>query len=78
MKKGFRFFYILSFAWQFGFLVVLPIGGFLFLGIILDKKLNSHPFFLILGIIVGIAITSYETYNNLKILLKKDKKNDIN
>lgn len=69
-KDVFNTFYALSVAWQLGFIVIAPIGGFLFLGFLGDKFLGTGPLFLIIGIAVGIAITVYEVYHLIIPLIK--------
>ncbi len=64
-KNNFKTFYALSMAWQLGFLIAIPIGGFLFLGILGDRYFKTHPFLLILGLFTGITITIYELYHLL-------------
>ncbi len=71
-KDNFKIFYALSLAWQMGFIIVIPIGGFLFLGILGDKFFKTQPFLSLLGLIVGIVIAIYEAYYSL-IPLIEDK-----
>jgi len=75
-KDNFKTFYALSLAWQLGFLITVPIGGFLFLGLLGDKFFKTQPFLLILGLLVGIIITIYEVYHLLTPLIKDKEKND--
>ena len=75
-KDNFKTFYTLSFAWQLGFLIAIPIGGFLFLGHIGDKFFGTQPLFLLIGLVVGIIITVYEVYQLLIPLIKNVKEND--
>ncbi|HDL75059.1 MAG TPA: AtpZ/AtpI family protein [bacterium] len=74
-KNNFKTFYVLSIAFQLGFLIVIPIGVFLFLGVLGDKFFNTQPILLLFGLSIGIAITTYEVYQ-LLIPLIKDRKND--
>lgn len=67
---GFKTFYALSFAWQLGFLIAIPIGGFLFLGFLADKLLGTKPLFLMIGLVVGVIVTVYEVYHLLWPLIK--------
>jgi len=69
-KNNFKIFYVLSIAWQLGFLIAIPIGGFLFLGIWADKFFKTQPFLLLLGLFIGIVITIYEVYHLLIPLIK--------
>jgi F0F1-type ATP synthase assembly protein I len=70
-KNSFKIFYALSLAWQLGFIIAIPIGGFLFLGFLADNFLETQPLFLILGVIIGIAVTAYEMYHLFIPLIKK-------
>ena len=53
-KENFKTLYAISLAWQLGFLIIIPIGGFLLLGLWGDKLLNTQPFFLITGILIPL------------------------
>lgn len=78
-KDGFKTFYAISFAWQLGFLIAIPIGGFLFLGYWADKFFKTQPWLLIFGIFIGAGVTIYEVYHLLVPLMKNDNgknKND--
>jgi len=68
---GFKVFYAVSFAFQLGFLVVVPIGGFMFLGLLGDKYFHTKPLLFIAGIIIGIIIAVYEVYRFLIPLIEK-------
>lgn len=71
-KNGFKTWYAISFAFQLGFLIVVPVGGFMLLGLWGDKKFQSSPLLLIAGAIIGLAITVYEIYHLLTPLIKND------
>lgn len=76
-KDNFKTFYALSLAWQLGFLIAIPIGAFLFLGVLGDRFFKTEPFLLLLGILTGLIITVYEMYHLFIPLIKNsDKKND--
>lgn len=78
-SKNFRIFYALSFAWQLGFLIAIPMAGFILLGLFIDKIFETRPTALIFGICIGFAINIYEIYHILKPLIKdkdKDNKNE--
>lgn len=55
--------YALSLALQLGFLVAVLIGGFLLLGWWADQRLQSAPFLLVLGVILGVTVAAYEVYH---------------
>lgn len=65
--------YALSFAAQLGFLIVAPLAGFIWIGVVLDRLLVSSPTFILTGLFIGLAVTGYETYRLLEPLLEKDK-----
>lgn len=75
-RNTFKTFYALSLAWQLGFFIAIPIGGFLFLGLWGDNFFNTKPFFLLLGLVIGIVITIYEVYHLLIPVIKDKEKND--
>jgi len=75
-KNESKFFYALSLGLQLGFMIIVPIGGFIFLGVWLDGKFNSLPLFSIVAIILGITITAYEIYHMLIPLIEDQNKND--
>ena len=72
-KDGFKTFYALSFAWQLGFLIAVPLAGFMFLGFLADEFFGVSPLFLIAGFAVGTAATVYEVRHLLAPLIKKKK-----
>jgi len=67
----------LAFAAELGFLVAVPIGGFIFLGFLGDRFFETRPFFLIIGVVVGAIVSFYGAYHSL-IPLMKDKEKDSN
>jgi len=75
MKKeeNFALFYALSIAMQLGFFIVAPIGGFIILGIYIDKYMDTSHLFVIIGILVGLIVTVYEVWHILKPLFKNKK-----
>ena len=75
-ENNFKTFYALSIAWQLGFLIAIPITGFLILGLLGDKFFKTQPLFLIIGLLTGIIITVYEVYHLLAPLITKDKEKD--
>ena len=62
-------FYTLSTALQLGFLIIIPIMLFFFVGLYLDKYLLTTPLFLIIGITAGFGISFYYVYRTFKRLL---------
>jgi F0F1-type ATP synthase assembly protein I len=73
-NDNFKKFYAVSFAWQLGFLIIFSLGGFMFLGLEADKYFNTNPLFLIIGLIVGLVVSIYETYHMLIPIIKTEEK----
>ena len=71
-NNKFQTWYAISLAFQLGFLIAIPLGGFVLLGIWGDQILHSSPAMLILSVIIGIAITIYETYHFILPLIKEN------
>jgi len=71
-----KFLYAVSFAWQLGFFIVIPLVICILIGFWLDNKLHTSPFFLLVGIIISLIFTAYDTYKILSPLLN-NKKNDV-
>jgi len=64
--------YALSLAWQLGFLIAVPLGGFLLLGYWIDTVLQTKPLVLLIGLALGGIVTCYELYHVLTPFIKKD------
>lgn len=73
-KKKPSLVYDISLAFQLGFLVAIPLVGFLVLGVFLDKKFSSSPIFTLLLTIVSLIFVSIEVYYYLLPFLKKKEK----
>ncbi|MFQ6049640.1 MAG: AtpZ/AtpI family protein [Candidatus Paceibacterales bacterium] len=72
-KKNSNFFYAIFLALQLGFLIAIPLVGFLLVGVFLDKRLNSFPLFLILSIIFSFIFLFFEIRHFLLPFLEKHK-----
>ena len=48
----------LSYAWQFGYTVAVPLVVLALLGRFLDRTLHTSPWFLLAGILLSIIISS--------------------
>lgn len=70
----FNLLYAISLAWQLGFMIVVPIGGFALLGWWGDKTLKTSPFLFLVGIIIGIISAFYNTYRSLLPLIRDKHK----
>ena len=52
-------------GWYVALSIVVGVGG----GVWLDKKLNTVPFFMLVGILVGSVVAFYGMYKMVKPLL---------
>ncbi|MCA9391781.1 AtpZ/AtpI family protein [candidate division WWE3 bacterium] len=69
-KERSRTLYVLSFAWQLGFLIAIPLIGFMLGGLWIDGRLNTRPLFTLLGLAIGLVTTVYECAKLLKTLIQ--------
>lgn len=53
---------VFSLALELGYMVAIPIVAFALVGRLIDKKLDSSPWFLLLGIIISIVVSTYWIY----------------
>jgi F0F1-type ATP synthase assembly protein I len=60
----------LGFAWQLGYSITIPIVIFALIGRLLDKKLETSPWFLLIGILISIIISSYIVYKKTIEVMK--------
>jgi len=70
-NSKFNLFSAVSLASQLGFMIVIPLVGFLLLGLYLDRKFNTLPFFLISFIILSIVLLPFEIRYLLTPFLEK-------
>ena len=70
-QNQFELWYAISLAFQLGFLTILPIGGFMLLGLWGDRAFHTFPWLLITGTLIGVGTTIYETYDFFLPLMKK-------
>jgi F0F1-type ATP synthase assembly protein I len=66
-----NFGYALMLGGQLGFMIALPLVICLVIGIVLDKKLDTFPIFLIVFILAGIALTIINIYSSVLPFLEK-------
>ncbi len=76
-KKENTHFLALSFAWNLGYSIAIPLILFALGGRLLDKKLNTSPIFFLSGIIFSIFLSSFIVYKkSIKIISAFDKKTE--
>jgi F0F1-type ATP synthase assembly protein I len=51
-----------SLAWELGYSIAIPLVLLALGGRFLDKKLDTSPFLLIVGILISILVSSYIVY----------------
>ena len=62
---------VLSLAFELGYLIALPIITLALLGRMLDKKMDSSPWFLLGGIIISMITTTYLVYRKTISIIDK-------
>ncbi|MBI2644233.1 MAG: AtpZ/AtpI family protein [Candidatus Wildermuthbacteria bacterium] len=65
--------YVLSFAFQFGAVVVISLVVPLLLGVWIDKKMETSPLFLFIGLLVGTVVVIYGVYRLLLPIIRSDE-----
>lgn len=60
----------LGFAWELGYSIVIPIVVFALVGRLLDKKLDTSPWLLLLGILISIVVTTVLVYQKTIKVMK--------
>jgi len=60
----------LGFAWELGYSIVIPIVVFALIGRLLDKKLDTSPWLLLLGILISIIVTTILVYQKTIKVMK--------
>lgn len=61
---------------KIGLVITIPLIGFLLLGILLDKKLDTFPIYLILGIVTGLISAIYMVYKVIIPYINKKVNNN--
>ena len=60
----------LSLAWELGYTIAVPIVVFALVGRVLDKKLDSSPWLLLIGIFLSILASSWLVYFKMIKIIK--------
>jgi ATP synthase protein I len=65
----------LSLAWSLGYSIAVPLVALALLGRFLDKKMGTSPWFLLLGILISISVSSYMVYKkSVEVINNSEKK----
>jgi F0F1-type ATP synthase assembly protein I len=60
----------LGFAWELGYSIVIPLVVFALAGRLLDKKLGTSPWLLLVGLLLAIVSSSYIVYKKTIKIMK--------
>lgn len=74
MSQNNNKFYAVYMGLEMGFLIALPLVGFLILGVFLDKKFQTAPLFLILSVFLGFISVVLEIKHYILPFLEKGRK----
>jgi len=61
----------LGFAWELGYSIVIPLVVFALAGRLLDKKLGTSPWLLLVGLLVAIISSTYIVYKKTVKIMKQ-------
>jgi len=65
--------FALSLAWQLGYTIAIPVVVFALLGRFLDKKLDTSPLLLLIGIFASITVSSIGIYRKTIEIIDKSE-----
>ncbi|MFZ3057607.1 MAG: AtpZ/AtpI family protein [Minisyncoccales bacterium] len=68
--------YALSMGSQLGFLIAFPLIVCVLIGVMIDKKMNTFPWFILLMVLVGIGLTIIDVYKIVIPFLEKRSGNN--
>ena len=57
-------------AWELGYTIAVPLVALALAGRYLDKKLDTSPWLLLIGILVSIALSSWLVYKKTLDIMK--------
>ena len=60
---------VFSLAFELGYMVAIPIVILALVGRIIDKKLDSSPWFFLLGIVISIIVSTYWIYKKTAAII---------
>jgi F0F1-type ATP synthase assembly protein I len=73
--KGTNLGYVMAMGGQLGFLIAFPLVICVVVGVMIDKKMNTFPWFMLTMILVGIGLTVIDVY---KIVIPFLEKRSVN
>lgn len=60
---------VFSLAFELGYIVAIPIVLLALAGRMIDKKMDSAPWFLLLGIVIAIIVSTYWIYKKTAAII---------
>jgi F0F1-type ATP synthase assembly protein I len=63
--------YVLAMGTELGFLIAFPLVICVVIGVMIDKKMNTFPWFLLIMVLVGIGLTVIDVYKVVIPFLEK-------
>jgi F0F1-type ATP synthase assembly protein I len=69
--------YVLAMGSQLGFLIAFPLIVCVIIGVVIDKKLNTFPWFMLIMVLVGLGLTVVDVYKIVIPFLEKRSGNNL-
>lgn len=63
----------LSIAWELGYMIAIPLVALTLGGRFLDKKFDTSPLFLLVGVVVSIIFSTYAIWRKMSDIIEKTK-----
>lgn len=58
-------------AWELGYMIAIPLVALTLGGRFLDKKLDTAPLLLLVGVVLSIIFSTYAIYRKMADIIKK-------
>jgi F0F1-type ATP synthase assembly protein I len=69
--KAIKMGYVLAMGTELGFLIAFPLVICVVVGVMIDKKMNTFPWFMLTMILLGIGLTVIDVYKVVIPFLEK-------
>ena len=66
-------FSVFSLAWELGYMIAIPLVALTLGGRFLDKKFDTSPLMLLVGVVVSIVFSTYAIYRKMSDVIEKTK-----
>lgn len=77
-QKSINMGYVLTMGSELGFLIALPLIVCILIGVMIDRKLDTFPLWLLVMVFVGIALTVVNVYKIVIPFLEKRSEDNKN